>query len=455
MSAGRRKLVLIAPSPESLDLLRGQAGFMHDHGFDVTLLSHPGPDLEAISRFEPVRVRALPGSGGALASFARLVRFFLGNRPDLVHAYGGAGGALGLAAAWVAGVQGRVFTIEGAAGQRSGGFGRAWGRIPWRAAIGLGRRAYAASESLRKQAEHLGLAPPGKLEVLGAGSVGGVEAQNRFRPMPKCSYEAARARRAVGLPSEARVIGYLGPVARSSGLDDLLGAWGHIRNEFSDVRLFVVGSVDPRDRISPESDVMLRTDPRICRAGDVHARRGVYSAMDIVAIPQRGAGFPQTALEAAAMERPVVATEVAGCVDAVRDGETGMMVRPHDPRFLARAFRAYLRDPELRRNHGKAGRVRMLRDFHPQRLYSLLQGVYLDVLGETGSKVAQVSGPGALARASGEPELTPREESSPNTELLGRAGATSEDAPAAPRGSFVDSIRAWIHWCIAGENAPP
>ena len=81
------------------------------------------------------------------------------------------------------------------------------------------------------------------------------------------------------------------------------------------------------------------------------------------------------------MERPVVATAVTGCVDAVVDGETGTLVPPRDPAALARALRAYLGDPNLRRRHGRAGRRRVLRDFRPERLWLATSWEYESLLG--------------------------------------------------------------------------
>ena len=66
------------------------------------------------------------------------------------------------------------------------------------------------------------------------------------------------------------------------------------------------------------------------------------------------------------MELPVVATRIPGCVDAVRDGETGLLVPVRDAEALTAAIRIYLDDPTLRRQHGTNGRHRALRDFDPE-----------------------------------------------------------------------------------------
>ena len=65
--------------------------------------------------------------------------------------------------------------------------------------------------------------------------------------------------------------------------------------------------------------------------------------------------MPLTAIEGAAMARPVVATAVDGTPEVVRDGSTGHLVPPADPAALARALLDLLRDPDAARRMGQAG----------------------------------------------------------------------------------------------------
>lgn len=94
------------------------------------------------------------------------------------------------------------------------------------------------------------------------------------------------------------------------------------------------------------------------------------------------------------MERPVVATRIPGCVDAVRDGETGLLVPPRDAEALAAAIRRYLDDADLRRRHGRSARRRALREFDPARVRGALFQTYLRLLGRRGRDdvVASVAG---------------------------------------------------------------
>jgi len=74
-------------------------------------------------------------------------------------------------------------------------------------------------------------------------------------------------------------------------------------------------------------------------------------------------GLPKSALEAMACGKPLVATDIPGCREAVVDGETGLLVPPRDPPALAAALHRLIADPELRRLMGAAARLRVEQNF--------------------------------------------------------------------------------------------
>jgi glycosyltransferase involved in cell wall biosynthesis len=180
------------------------------------------------------------------------------------------------------------------------------------------------------------------------------------------------------------VIGFVGRVVRDKGLIELAQAWRVLVEEYPSLHLLVAGPFEPQDPIPPDVEATLRNDPRIHLAGMVHDMPSIYRALDLLVLPTYREGFGTALLEAAAMGLPVVATRIPGCVDAVRDGETGLLVPVHDVEALTTAIRRYLGDPELRRLHGANGRRRALRDFEPARLREVLFQKYIRLLARRG-----------------------------------------------------------------------
>jgi glycosyltransferase involved in cell wall biosynthesis len=87
-----------------------------------------------------------------------------------------------------------------------------------------------------------------------------------------------------------------------------------------------------------------------------------YERAAVVCAPSRREGYGMVAREALAYGRPVVATRVGGLVDAIRDGETGLIVPPRDPAAVRAAVVRLLEDGDLRRRLGDAGRASVARD---------------------------------------------------------------------------------------------
>jgi glycosyltransferase involved in cell wall biosynthesis len=70
-------------------------------------------------------------------------------------------------------------------------------------------------------------------------------------------------------------------------------------------------------------------------------------------------GLPKSALEAMASGKPLIATDIPGCREAVVDGQTGLLVEPRNPAALAAAIQQLIEAPELRAHMGAAARLRV------------------------------------------------------------------------------------------------
>ncbi len=91
-------------------------------------------------------------------------------------------------------------------------------------------------------------------------------------------------------------------------------------------------------------------------------------------------GLPKAVLEAMSSTKPVVATDIPGCREAVRDGETGFLVPPHDPMVLAQALKKLIDDPALRTRLGQAGRARVAAHFSDELICAATLAVYDELI---------------------------------------------------------------------------
>jgi glycosyltransferase involved in cell wall biosynthesis len=153
---------------------------------------------------------------------------------------------------------------------------------------------------------------------------------------------------------------------REKGVLDAVAAIRLLRARGLAIELFLAGPTDPDNRCSLTAELLssLGEQPGVEWLGPVVDVRTVWRRAAIAVLPSTyGEGIPKALLEAAACARPIVATDVPGCREVIRPGETGILVRPHDIGGLADAIATLAGDPARRNSMGRAGRALIERDF--------------------------------------------------------------------------------------------
>ena len=89
----------------------------------------------------------------------------------------------------------------------------------------------------------------------------------------------------------------------------------------------------------------------------------LYRAIDIFVLPSLREGISNTALEAMASGRPIVATRVGGNPEIIPEGMAGQLVASDDPSVLAAAILRYINNPQLAKRHGETGRSHVMTNF--------------------------------------------------------------------------------------------
>ena len=190
---------------------------------------------------------------------------------------------------------------------------------------------------------------------------------------------AARARRVIGIPVEAPLVGSLGRLHSQKGFSDLLTALAQVRRRIPSVRLFLAGDGELRADLEAQSR-SLGLSEAVTFAGVRTDVPEILAALDVFVLPSLWEGMPNAVLEAMAAGLPVVATAVGGIPEVVVDGVTGLLVPPRDPDGLAQAIECLLRDPGLRRKMGQAGWKRVERCFSVEQMVRKTEDLYETLL---------------------------------------------------------------------------
>jgi glycosyltransferase involved in cell wall biosynthesis len=309
------------------------------------------------------RCVAIPPRLG-LEAFRRVRRHLAHVRPDLVHTHLGSADVLGGPAARSLGLP-TVATIHSHA-PASTRRDRAKARLMTAARRASAARVIAVSESARAAYLAAGAAPE-RVVVVHNGILG--------RAQPGAG---ARVRSELGLGPHDLVAAMVSSLRPEKGHDVALDTVRASLDRFPSLRLVVAGDGPLRRSLERAAAGL---GDRVVLAGYRPDVMAVLDAADVLVQPSRADAFPTAILEAMAASVPVVATDVGGIGELVRDGVTGTLVAgpPSAPAFAA-ALAALLEDGPRRRRLGSAGRERFEQEFTAAHWVQRLREVYVEVL---------------------------------------------------------------------------
>ena len=206
------------------------------------------------------------------------------------------------------------------------------------------------------------------------------------------------ARSLLNIPLDAKVVMHVGRMVARKGVDNIIHAFGRMKNQFADLRLVVVGgeSDEPDPCITPEIGRLKTIADKYKVQDSVHfvgrkprkILKYYYSAADVFVTTPWYEPFGITPLEAMACGIPVIGSEVGGIKYSVKPGSTGLLVPPKDPDSLALNLYSLLSDESLRSRMCKNALRRVNNYFTWRKVTASLTTIYQKVV--TADKLSKV-----------------------------------------------------------------
>ena len=133
---------------------------------------------------------------------------------------------------------------------------------------------------------------------------------------------------------------FIGRLLKDKGLDELIGAFDQISENYKKSKLVIVGRIDnnnPGTYTQSEVDAWLHGNTRIILVKGSDDVRPFIAAADVVVLPSYREGMPKTILEAMAMAKPIIVTDVPGCRETIKNGEktNGLLCNNKDVESLS------------------------------------------------------------------------------------------------------------------------
>jgi glycosyltransferase involved in cell wall biosynthesis len=171
---------------------------------------------------------------------------------------------------------------------------------------------------------------------------------------------------------------FVGRLLREKGLYEFMEAARRIKADYPDAEFQLLGRRDERNpSVVPQADLTRwQHEGVVTWLGEVEDVRPIMAAAHVVVLPSYREGTPRALLEAAAMAKPLIATDAVGCREVVEHGVNGLLVPIGDAHALADAMRQFLCHPEWIHQMGSEGRQKMQRQFDERIVISKVLQLY-------------------------------------------------------------------------------
>ena len=312
MRYNKNKIIRSVTVSQSLDFCREVMIKMRAMGYDMVAVTSPGPELDELRDVDGFHCVAVPMERHIsivrdLKSLIKMIRVFRKEKPQVVHSMTPKAGMICMVAAWLTHVPVRIHTFTG---------------LVWPTATGMKRKLLMMTDWLTCAcATHV--IPEGQgvlndlknggitkkpMKVLGYGNVRGVD-MDYWRKTNASSNKLREIQR-----DDVFTFIFVGRIVRDKGINELIAAFDKLSQEHK-VRLLLVGTFeDALDPVSESTKKIIEGNSSIEYLGPQYGTDLIacYAASNCFVFPSYREGFPNTVLEAGAMELPSIVTDING-----------------------------------------------------------------------------------------------------------------------------------------------
>jgi len=333
-------------------------------GYEVEICCTPGKDSKKLEelgyKFKYVYIDRKINILSNLKSLIGLYRVMKDGKYDIVHVHTPLASALGRIAAKLAHIPIIIYTAHGFY------FHENMPKLEYKIFTLLEKilgkyftdYIFVQSEEDYKTAKQLGIIGEDKITCIS----NGIDLE-KFN-LENVRIDTGAFKSVLGIPPEGKVITFIGRLVKEKGILDLFDVFIKLAKDYNDIYLLIVGDVSPneRDTRTKERIEDILEDKniggRLIMAGYRDDIPEILKISDIFVLPSYREGLPRSIIEAMAMSKPVIATNIRGCREEVVDGITGFLVSPGDLNGLYSSIKKILDNPELARELGSNGRRR-------------------------------------------------------------------------------------------------
>ncbi len=377
----KKKICIVATVPFAIIV------FMREHiaklsqFYEVTLISSgDGSELIGVLndrvKFISINIERRVSIFSDILAFCSLIRVFYAQRFDCVHSLMPKSALLAMLAARLVNTPRRVHIFTGQVWSTKTGLAKLALKCLDRLLSACATHLLADSPSQRDFLVAEKIAKPGKIEVLGEGSISGVDI-NRFKMN---EVERLNIRKRFGIAENDVAFLYLARLTRAKGIVDLVEAFVGMASTMPDAHLIVIGP-DEEGLLSKLQESWSAFKDRIHWLEYTHQPENYMSAADVFCLPSYREGFSLATIQAAGVGLPAIVSRIYGLTDAVQSGVTGIFHEAGEIAQIQATLKLLYSDASLRKKMGEAAQRRAYEDYSQDLIVEEMHLFYKRILG--------------------------------------------------------------------------
>ncbi|MBO5677411.1 MAG: glycosyltransferase family 4 protein [Bacteroidaceae bacterium] len=379
ISMNKKKIIRAVTVSMSVGFFKPMVKDLQHKGYEVVTVSSSGPELEGLRELGvrtievPMERRMSPLKD--LKSLWHLIRVFRKERPYMVHSMTPKAGLLCMLAAWLTRVPRRVHTFTGLVWPTSKGLSRKILMFTDWLTCACATHVNPEGEGVKQDLQqHITKKP---MRVLGFGNVRGVD-MDKFSRRPVVMNLARQLRN-----DGTFTFLFVGRIARDKGLDELVAAFTRLTEQYDYVRLILVGwnehDIDP---VREKTLLQIKNSPCIDFVGSKYGDEllAYYAASDCFVFPSYREGFPNTVMEAGAMDLPCIVTDINGSREIIEEGKNGVIIPSKNVDALYKAMEHMMTDRESYNRYAKNARPMIASRFEQGFVRKCLYDFYDEIM---------------------------------------------------------------------------
>ena len=380
----KKKLIRTSTIPWSLDLFcKGQLKMFSEH-YEVVVVSSPDKELKWIEEREGVKTIPLQMARNIelwtdIKALWKMIGVMRREKPYIVHSITPKAGLISMLAAKICGVPVRMHTYTGLVFPTATGLKQKiliWmDKLLCACATYINPEGQGVANDLRKF--NITKKP---LHIIGNGNVRGVDAEYWKKESTNEHKLTQNINEARNLQKESNdaepfTFVFVGRIVGDKGINELIEAFKNLK--LNSAKLILVGPYEENlDPVKAETKSEIDNNPNIVWVGKQDDVRPYYEQANAFVLPSYREGFPNTVLEAGAMDLPCIVTNINGANEIIIPEENGIIVPSKDANALYQAMQRFINEPELVAKMKRNARKMVIDRYEQKFIWSELLKVY-------------------------------------------------------------------------------